>query len=279
MGNIATAQGKNKAVMPWFRMYSEFATDPKVQMLSEVDQRRFVMLLCLRCSNGDVTLHDDEIAFQLRISSEEWAETKRRLQAKNLIDDDNLPTSWDKRQYRSDSSKERVSRHRERKKQEAQRSCNVTVTPPDTETDTDTERVKQLTDIPERCAHDVGLSDPPDDLKSAFNGSTGALLELVTTHLGNDRRAAEHWLGNLLAQCGATAVLGAYQQLLTAKGTNQPIARPIQYLSKTAASLKAQGGAAQSRPARMTAQQEKTAKWTAALERLKRGELDNVAAS
>ena len=55
----------------WFRLYSEFATDPKVQMMSEADQRRFIMLLCMRCSNGDETLHDDEIAFQLRISEEE----------------------------------------------------------------------------------------------------------------------------------------------------------------------------------------------------------------
>ena len=58
---------------PWFRMYAEFATDPKVQMMSEADQRRFVMLLCLRCSNDDVTLHDDEVAFQLRISNDEWS--------------------------------------------------------------------------------------------------------------------------------------------------------------------------------------------------------------
>ena len=41
---------------PWFRMYHELAVDPKVQMLSEIDQRRYLMLLCLRCCNGDVTL-------------------------------------------------------------------------------------------------------------------------------------------------------------------------------------------------------------------------------
>lgn len=82
----------------WFRMYAEFCTDPKVQMLSEADQRRFVMLLCMRCSNGDVTLHDDEVAFQLRISNEDWARTKAVLQAKNLITDGNQPTAWEKRQ-------------------------------------------------------------------------------------------------------------------------------------------------------------------------------------
>lgn len=121
--------------MDWFRMYGEFATDPKVQMMSEADQRRFVMLLCLRCSNGDVTLHETEIAFQLRISNEEWATTKALFLSKGLIDEGCMPTSWDSRQFVSDSSKTRVAAYRERLKQ----ARNVTVTPPDTDTDTDTD--------------------------------------------------------------------------------------------------------------------------------------------
>lgn len=127
------------SALPWFRMYSEFATDPKVQMLSEADQRRFIMLLCLRCGNGDVTLHDDEIAFQLRISNDEWAATKAVLVSKGLIDDESSPIAWDKRQYVSDSSAARVRAHRERKKKAVKQECNVTVTPPDTDTDTDTD--------------------------------------------------------------------------------------------------------------------------------------------
>jgi hypothetical protein len=120
---------------PWFRLYSEFATDPKVQMLSETDQRRFIMLLCLRCSNGSETLHDDEIAFQLRISETEWQQTKSILMAKNMVDQHGKPLAWDKRQYLSDSSTARVKAHRVRMKQ----ACNVSVTAPDTDTDTDTE--------------------------------------------------------------------------------------------------------------------------------------------
>jgi hypothetical protein len=108
----------------WFRLYSEFATDPKVQMLSEIDQRRLVMLMCIRCGNGNVTLQDDEIAFQLRVTSEEWTDTKARLIAKNLINESNQPIAWDKRQRSSDSSAERVARHRALQKQ----SCNEDVT-------------------------------------------------------------------------------------------------------------------------------------------------------
>lgn len=113
---------------PWFRMYHEFATDPKVQMLSEVDQRRFVMLLCFRCCNGDVTLHDEEVAFQLRVSSDDWAETKARLIARQLIGEDNKPTKWDERQKPSDTSNQRVFRHRQKKKQDCNVTRNVTVT-------------------------------------------------------------------------------------------------------------------------------------------------------
>lgn len=123
----------------WFRMYAEFASDPKVQMLSECYQRRYMMLLCLRCSNGDVTLQDTEVAFQLRIDVTEWMQTKGVLVEKNLINDSNQPTSWDKRQFASDSSAERVARHRANKKEQ----CNVTVTPPEKEKETETETEKK----------------------------------------------------------------------------------------------------------------------------------------
>jgi hypothetical protein len=139
-----------------FRMYHEFATDPKVQMLSEADQRRFVMILCLRCCNDDVTLRDDEIAFQLRISSKEWSETKAILLSKGLITDDNKPTAWDKRQYVSDTSKSRVARHREKIKSMCnddvtlrKRSGNALDTDTDTDTDTEKRRVADATITPE----------------------------------------------------------------------------------------------------------------------------------
>lgn len=154
----------------WFRMYSEFATDPKVQMLPEADQRRYLMLLCLRCSNGDVTLHDEEIAFQLRISCDDWGETKARLVAKKLIDEQGRPCAWDKRQYQSDSSTARVAAHRARKKQETKRGCNVSETPPDTETDTEKEKQRAQAGthtgarIPDPPPPDQPPPPPPEEI-------------------------------------------------------------------------------------------------------------------
>jgi len=117
----------------WFRLYSEFAHDPKVQMLSEINQRRLIMLFCIRC-NGNVTLQDEQVAFQLRISMDEWLSSKAIFIDKNFINNDNEVLNWDKRQFVSDSSAERVAKHRERMKQ----SSNVTVTPPE-QNRTDTE--------------------------------------------------------------------------------------------------------------------------------------------
>ena len=171
----------------WFRMYAEFATDPKVQMLSESMQRRFMMLLCLRCSNGDVTLQDDEVAFQLRISNEEWADTKALLIAKGLIDLSAKPCAWAKRQYASDSSAARVSAHREKKKQ----ACNVTVTPPDTDTDTDTDK--------NTAPAKPSRKSPKTTLPEGF-----ALSDRVKTWA-----AGEGYSGNRVAENFATFVLSA----------------------------------------------------------------------
>lgn len=132
---------------PWFRFYAEFSHDPKVQMMSEAMQRRYIMLMCLRCSNDLVTLHETEIAFHLRITDSELADTKALFVSKGFIDEDWNLLNWDKRQFKSDSSSERVARHRAHKKEASnddvtlqKRQRNAL----DTDTDTDTEKKKTI---------------------------------------------------------------------------------------------------------------------------------------
>ena len=79
---------------PWFRLYSEFATDPKVQMMPESLQRRLVMIMCMRCSNDNATLHAAEIAFVLRISEDELTTTKEVFLEKGFIDEDWNLLAW-----------------------------------------------------------------------------------------------------------------------------------------------------------------------------------------
>lgn len=170
--------------MQWFRLYQEFATDAKVQMLSEINQRRLVMLFCFRC-NSDVTLQDEEVAFQLRITSEEWASTKAEFIKRGFIDKYNNVLNWDKRQYVSDSSNQRVKRHREKVKQE----CNVTVTPPETEQIQITDTEKKELAPRGKCSKPEDVSETVwNDFKAQRKAQKAAITE---TALEGIRREAE----------------------------------------------------------------------------------------
>lgn len=126
--------------MLWFRMYGEFATDPKVQSMDETLQRRFTMFLCLHCSGEYERLSDDELACALRISADELARTREVFKAKGFIGGNNEIRNWNKRQYKSDDVYSRVKKHREGKKK---RKGNVSVTPSDTDSESDTEKNKK----------------------------------------------------------------------------------------------------------------------------------------
>ena len=104
--------------LPWFRFYTEFATDPKVCTLQEKDQIRLVKLFCLRCSETLHGLNDEEIAFALNISPDELAKSKDNLIRKGFITDDWAIRNWSKRQYKSDSSSERVRKFRAKEVEE-----------------------------------------------------------------------------------------------------------------------------------------------------------------
>lgn len=108
--------------MDWFRLYAEFATDPKVQMMSEAMQRRLVMLFCFQCQSGNVseafheTERDAALAFFMRISPAELADTREVFLQRGFIDEAWNVVAWSKRQYKSDSSTARVRDFRARQK-------------------------------------------------------------------------------------------------------------------------------------------------------------------
>jgi len=132
---------------PWFRMYTEAVDDEKLRLLAFEDRWHYVAILCLKGQgllddSSDHQLRMRKVAVKLGVQLRELDEIARRLAEVGLVNQDTLqPVQWDKRQFKSDSSAERVHRHREnqRKQQDSdtQRSCNVTVTPPETDTDTD----------------------------------------------------------------------------------------------------------------------------------------------
>lgn len=124
----------------WFRFYAEALDDPKVQKLDPVTFKQWINLLCLACRHdGRLPSHDD-IAFALRLDIIGTESLLDRLLIAGLIDvakggpngSHIAPHGWAKRQYKSDTSNERVKRYR-------QRHGNKTVTPPETDTEAETE--------------------------------------------------------------------------------------------------------------------------------------------
>lgn len=135
---------------PWFRLYAEFAGDPVAQSLAFEDQRHYLILLCLKCAgtlDRDLppSRRDSIIARGLGLDSASAVEARRRLMEVGFVDKNWQPTAWDKRQFVSDVSTERVRKFRKDKE-----TGNVTETngngfgnAPDTEqnrTDTETEQ-------------------------------------------------------------------------------------------------------------------------------------------
>jgi len=113
--------------MKWFRLYNEIIDDPKAAKMTPKEFRFFIYLLCLasECEeNGVIPFSQKDISWRLRTPEKETNLYLNKLKELNIITENPLISfiNWDKRQYKSDSSKERVRRYREKE-------CNVTVTP------------------------------------------------------------------------------------------------------------------------------------------------------
>lgn len=185
---------------PWFRLYSEFAHDPKIQMLSEAMQRRYVMLMCLRCSEVLETLHETEIAFQLRLSTEELEQTKQLFISKNFIDKHWNLLNWDKRQFVSDSSTMRVAKHRNKKKQVSNVVETLQKRPSNaTDTDTDTEQIQKRTTS---VATPVGVSDSVwQEFKSLRKTKKAPITQRAIDAITSEANKAGWTLEKALEEC------------------------------------------------------------------------------
>lgn len=84
--------------------------------MSETNQLRLVLLFCLKCGN-DKPLKDEHISFSLRVSDDEWQKTKKTFIDCGFLTNKNDLTNWDKRQFLSDSSVDRVKKYRNNRKE------------------------------------------------------------------------------------------------------------------------------------------------------------------
>jgi hypothetical protein len=139
--------------LPWFRMYAEAAGDPVLQSLAFDDQRHYFILLCLKCGgtlDRDVAEEHREriIARGLGLDAVTASEVKRRLLEVSLVDQNWQPLGWDKRQYNSDISTDRVRKYRNNKE-----SGNVS------ETENETSQKVSETSVTISVSDSVSVSD------------------------------------------------------------------------------------------------------------------------
>ncbi len=136
----------------WFRMYPEIATNTAVRSLSKEDGFHYFLILCLKADGTldrrDITpdMRESFVRDVLRCNVSETVTVKQNLLHAGLVDENWQPRTWEKRQFISDCSTQRVRKHRETKKNN-QKTRNVSETlrkrfgnGPETETETDTEK-------------------------------------------------------------------------------------------------------------------------------------------
>ena len=136
--------------------------NPKVQRLSSGDFKGWVNLLCLAKEYDGSLPSVEDVGFRLRLSKRKVETLLKLLRSKGLVDGDRMH-DWDEMQYPSDSSTERVKRHRERAKEPP---CNVSSNVPvtvqrrveESRGETETEQppkppARKLTDVPEGFQH------------------------------------------------------------------------------------------------------------------------------
>ena len=100
-------------------IYREVLDDPKVQRLCGDLFKIWVNLLCVGAGNDGILPPAADIAFAVRLSEKDSSKAIAELIARGLIDRDGETLTihnWADRQRRSDTSKDRMQRHRERSK-------------------------------------------------------------------------------------------------------------------------------------------------------------------
>lgn len=100
----------------WWRAYDEAVDDPKLQKLPAEIFRGWFNICCITSQNGGALPSADDIAFKLRTTPAKVSKLLNDLRAAGLIDDhadgNVAPHNWAGRQFKSDTSTDRVRRFR-----------------------------------------------------------------------------------------------------------------------------------------------------------------------
>lgn len=105
----------------WFRLYDEMLDDPKVQRLHPALFKVLINLWCIASRHDGRLPSTSDMSFSLRMTEDETFRAVSKLAEAGFIDTDSAtgeqrPHGWDVRQFRSDTSTDRVREHRKRQK-------------------------------------------------------------------------------------------------------------------------------------------------------------------
>jgi hypothetical protein len=161
-------------------MYSDVINDPKVMRLPEAMRWHWIAVLCCSAKNDGQVPPTSDLAFMLRMKETATALILAELHAAGLLDMDETgfhPHNWDDRQFKSDTSNERVKRYRDKRRNgECNVTETVTVTPPEqSRTETDT-KAEQTAAAPPRSRKKPVRSVPDDFAINATNLSYAKAL-------------------------------------------------------------------------------------------------------
>lgn len=116
----------------WFRFHADAMRNPKVARLTDKEFRLWVELLAVASENGGLIPPLDDLKHLLKRRLDHLSTGVEQLISIGLIDALAVgyePHNWNKFQYKSDVSTDRVHKHRAKR--------NVSETSPDTEADTE----------------------------------------------------------------------------------------------------------------------------------------------
>jgi len=116
----------------WFRFYADAMRNPKVAALSDREFRLWVQVLSVASENEGRVPPADDLKHMLRMRLDHLLTGLDRLISSGLIDRLEVgyePHNWKKFQYKSDTSTDRVQKHRSGR--------NVSETPPEADTETE----------------------------------------------------------------------------------------------------------------------------------------------
>lgn len=221
----------------WFRAYSEALDDPKVQRLHPTLFKAWFNLLCLASQHDGVLPSNDDIAFRLRVSVQDAQGYIDELILVGLIDiradGSRTPHNWETRQFVSDTSTERVRKHRKQKNKTSGNGDETFHETPPEQSRAETEQSRAEQQPREQDAARESCSSEFEGL----NGTADALVSFIGKHTNTTPDESRRMLLGNIRTIGEKPLMDAFTTT-QAKMATGIIATPYQYLLKTAMSIR-----------------------------------------